>query len=156
MNRPQLPRCERRNGSCSIKNNGLSKRYRISSLCPSSKVVLMTHFTALLFSLLSLSLVPGLLFATSARPLSSLSFGDPSFLCRFAQLPLFCRRNPSTPISGVVTTPTPLGPAAGLVDESGVVRYSVRYGSADRWSPSSASTQWTPPYVSIPYSLALC
>lgn len=47
--------------------------------------------------------------------------------------------------SSSLSVSTPLGTAEGTSDTSGVVRYAVRYGSADRWQPSSVVTSWALP-----------
>lgn len=37
---------------------------------------------------------------------------------------------------------TPLGRAGGTWDPSGAMKFTVRYGSAARWGPSSVATAW--------------
>ncbi|KZV65427.1 alpha beta-hydrolase [Peniophora sp. CONT] len=45
---------------------------------------------------------------------------------------------------GSTTVSTPLGSATGVADGSGV-RFSVKYGSASRWAPSTVATAWELP-----------
>ncbi|KZT69793.1 alpha/beta-hydrolase, partial [Daedalea quercina L-15889] len=40
---------------------------------------------------------------------------------------------------------TPIGTAEGAVDTSGVVRFAVKYGTADRWQASTVATTWELP-----------
>lgn len=58
---------------------------------------------------------------------------------------LLCSRELSTTTPTTVTTP--LGAADGVTDTSGVVRFVVRYASANRWQSASLATSWQLPYV---------
>lgn len=49
--------------------------------------------------------------------------------------------------SAVVTLKTPLGTASGTRDSAGSLRFPVKYGSANRWAPSTVAASWALPYV---------
>ncbi|PCH37718.1 alpha/beta-hydrolase [Wolfiporia cocos MD-104 SS10] len=56
---------------------------------------------------------------------------------------VLCPRDTSASSASTTTSvSTPLGTAEGAADTSGVTRFAVRYGSADRWQPSSVVTAW--------------
>lgn len=57
--------------------------------------------------------------------------------------------------SPALTVKTPLGTASGTQDPAGTYRFPVKYGSANRWAPSTVATKWALPYV-FPASLSLC
>jgi hypothetical protein len=98
----------------------------------------MTTFTGFLWPLLFLSL-------TLAQPLRWPSPIDKSLICRVTHLSFLCPRTPPSPISAIATINTPLGSAQGLSDVAGVFRYTVKYGSASRWGPSTVVESWQPP-----------
>jgi hypothetical protein len=108
----------------------------------------MITFTVFLLSSLILSFAPELFVLSLAHPLRWPPTDDINPLCRITQLRFLCPRSPSTPIAAITTVTTPLGIAYGLVDPSGVVRYTAKYGSAQRWATSSVVTSWESPYVS--------
>ncbi|KZT09783.1 alpha/beta-hydrolase [Laetiporus sulphureus 93-53] len=102
-----------------------------------------------------ISLVAALLVVTpsSAVPFGSQSgipklkfpdLGSSSFWCNIPILDkLMCPRG--TLATSNTSVSTPLGTAQGVIDTSGVVRFAVTYGSADRWEPSFVATLWELP-----------
>lgn len=45
------------------------------------------------------------------------------------------------------TVKTTLGNAAGVLDEEGAYRFTVKYANAARWKDSTLATTWKIPYV---------
>lgn len=67
------------------------------------------------------------------------------FICRFTSFPLrICHLQENS-----LSVMTPLGIAHGVLDPSGVSRFTVRYGKAARWQHSSVVTAWDLPYVYV-------
>jgi hypothetical protein len=85
--------------------------------------------------------------STLASPLSPIKPGplfDPSgLLCNLPIVnKILCPRQGGTPGPSVKT---PLGVATGVLDSSGAMRFSVKYGSAQRWAASSMVKTWQLP-----------
>ncbi|KAH9832939.1 alpha/beta-hydrolase [Rhodofomes roseus] len=110
----------------------------------------MVALLALVASLLALSsqtaAVPVDASRTSIADLKFPSIPSGAWWCEYSPpwiQEFLCSRSLSTSLSTSVSTP--LGTAEGAVDTSGVVRFAVKYGSADRWQPSSVATVWALP-----------
>ncbi|CCM03627.1 uncharacterized protein FIBRA_05771 [Fibroporia radiculosa] len=78
--------------------------------------------------------VPGNLFCSVDIPIIS------QWLC-----PRDSSSSSSASSSTSTSVSTPLGTAEGVSDISGVIRFPVRYGTADRWQSSSVVTSWDLP-----------
>jgi len=120
----------------------------IPALSPQSLV--MVALLALVASLLALSsqtaAVPVDASRTSIADLKFPSIPEGAWWCQYSPpwlQKLLCSRSLSTSSSTSVSTP--LGTAQGIVDTSGVVRFTVKYGTADRWQPSSVAMAWDLP-----------
>src|SRR5260221_1652490 len=67
------------------------------------------------------------------------------FFCGFLPLPPSLCPSQGTYLDRI----TPLGIARGVLDPIGAFRFTVRYGKAPRWQPSSVVTSWDLPCVHL-------
>ncbi|KAH9928173.1 Alpha/Beta hydrolase protein [Fomitopsis serialis] len=109
----------------------------------------MVALLALVASLLALSsqaaAVPVGASRTSIADLKFPSIPEGAWWCEYSPpwlQKLLCSRSLSTSSTSVST---PFGTAEGVVDTSGVVRFTVKYGTANRWQPSSVAMAWDLP-----------